>query len=62
MKRRRVRKRAEEIGQKRDIMKYGRVHAQGVTLCFTFHCFIIQVPFLWFISYKETRRREGKGK
>ena len=60
MKRRRVRKRAEETGRKEGMMKYGKVHAQGVTLCLPFHCFIIQVPFLWFISSKETEGEKGK--
>ena len=41
--------------------KYGPVHAPGVTLCLPFHCLIIQVPFLWFISQKETEGEKGKG-
>ena len=42
-------------------MKYGPVHAPGVTLCLPFHCLIIQVPFLRFISQKETEGEKGKG-
>ena len=40
-------------------MKYGKVQAQGVTLCFTFHCFIIQVPVLCLsVKRKQKERRE----
>ena len=42
-------------------MKYGKVHAPGVTLCLPFHCLIIQVPFLRCISSKETEGEKGKG-
>ena len=42
-------------------MKYGKVHAQGVTLCLPFPCFIIQVPFLFLISSKVIDGEKGKG-
>ena len=38
------------------MMKYGKVHVQGVS------SFMIQVPFLFVNQLKGNRRREGKGK
>ena len=61
MRRRWVRKGTEEIGRGEDMMKYGKIHAQGVIPCLPFHCFITRVPFLCFISEKETEGEKGKG-